>query len=250
MSYILDALKKSEQERGHGNIPDVQTVHSSSLNYRSDKKSYWPYILTAAVILNLLAIIYFNHDKNSTEKKATAATETIPEAEPQDITRPAVIVPVMKQRVMDNPVIISKQPDGHSDKSAANSATKKTDSTQEGTAGKEKRIEETGSTPVDTQPIDTQLNPPENTSTAKSDSEIIEFYDLPDSISSQLPAIIISAHIYSTNPSQRSIVINNKYLEEGDYIIDDIILYEITGDGAIFLYDGILFHHGVVSSWQ
>ena len=59
MSYILDALKKSEQERGHGNVPDVQTVHSSSLNYRNDKKAYWPYILIVAVILNLLAISYF-----------------------------------------------------------------------------------------------------------------------------------------------------------------------------------------------
>ena len=25
MSYILDALKKSEQERGHGTAPNVQT---------------------------------------------------------------------------------------------------------------------------------------------------------------------------------------------------------------------------------
>ncbi|MBT8135059.1 MAG: hypothetical protein KJO03_11160, partial [Gammaproteobacteria bacterium] len=59
MSYILDALKKSEQERGHGNVPDVQTVHSSSLNYRDDKKAVWPYILIVAVLLNLLAIGYF-----------------------------------------------------------------------------------------------------------------------------------------------------------------------------------------------
>ena len=53
MSYILDALKKSEQERGHGGIPGVQTVHSSALSY-SSKKTYWPYILIAAVTLNLL----------------------------------------------------------------------------------------------------------------------------------------------------------------------------------------------------
>ena len=37
MSYILDALKKSEQERGHGSIPGVQTVHSSSINYHHEK---------------------------------------------------------------------------------------------------------------------------------------------------------------------------------------------------------------------
>ena len=64
MSYILDALKKSEQQRGHGTIPNVQTVHSSSLNYRDEKRAYWPYILITAVILNLIAIIYFIIDKD------------------------------------------------------------------------------------------------------------------------------------------------------------------------------------------
>ena len=59
MSYILDALKKSEQERGQGNIPNVQTVHSASVNYGNKKNTYWPYILTTAVLLNLLVISYF-----------------------------------------------------------------------------------------------------------------------------------------------------------------------------------------------
>ena len=59
MSYILDALKKSEQERGHGNIPGVQTVHSSSLNYHGEKKAYWPYLLITAVLLNVAVVLYF-----------------------------------------------------------------------------------------------------------------------------------------------------------------------------------------------
>jgi len=79
---------------------------------------------------------------------------------------------------------------------------------------------------------------------------VVEFYDLPESIKLQLPAIIISAHVYSTNPVQRSIVVNNNFLEEGEYILDDLILYEITRDGAIFSYHETLFHHGVVNSWQ
>jgi len=76
MSYILDALKKSEQERGQGNIPDVQTVHSSSLNYRNEKKAYWPYFLIAAVLLNLLAIIYFITEKQTPEKTAALSSKT------------------------------------------------------------------------------------------------------------------------------------------------------------------------------
>ena len=81
-------------------------------------------------------------------------------------------------------------------------------------------------------------------------TNIIEFHELPESIKQELPAIIISAHIYSTNPAQRSIVINNNFMEEGDYVLDGLILYEITPDGAIFAYQGTLFNYGVVSGWQ
>ena len=42
MSYILDALKKSEQQRGHGAAPNVQTLHSSGLSYNSSRSQLWP----------------------------------------------------------------------------------------------------------------------------------------------------------------------------------------------------------------
>jgi len=45
-------------------------------------------------------------------------------------------------------------------------------------------------------------------------------------------------------------VINNDFMEEGEYLIDDLILHEITREGAVLNYRGILFHYGAVSSWQ
>jgi len=72
MSYILDALKKSEQERGNSSIPSVQTIHSSSLNY-ADKKTVWPYILIAVLLLNFAAILYFVVVKDDDD--APAATD-------------------------------------------------------------------------------------------------------------------------------------------------------------------------------
>ena len=49
---------------------------------------------------------------------------------------------------------------------------------------------------------------------------------------------------------QRSIVINNNFLEEGEYVLDGLTLHEITPDGAIFDYKDIRFSYGVVSGWQ
>ena len=242
MSYILDALKKSEQQRGQGAIPDVQTVHSSSLNYRDEKKTYWPYLLIAAVILNLIAIIYFVIDKdnipennsllvqqtaiNNTEKTITvnntqtAAPAVVPEKQIINTTKTNTIVEPEKPETVVPATTVA--------------VIKKTSSTNnsEVLAPRSSR-----NTRVNKRPVQVQ-------------KEIIDFYDLPDSIQLQLPAIVVSAHIYSTNPLQRSIVINNNFMEEGEYVIDNLILHEITPNGAIFDYEDTRFHYNVVSGWQ
>ena len=82
------------------------------------------------------------------------------------------------------------------------------------------------------------------------DEDIIDFHDLPDSIKMQLPAINVSAHVYSDNPLQRSIVINNNFMEEGERIMDDLILQEITKGGVLMNYQGTVFRYDIVSGWQ
>ncbi len=222
MSYILDALKKSEQERGHGNIPDVQTVHSSSLNYRTEKKAYWPYILIAAVILNLLAIIYFIVDKQAVENTKATAPQT-------SIATQTEVAPE-KTETITQAVIATRS---ESQNSAIEKPKAKTVKTEIQPAEKP-------------EPVAIKTEEP----AIKQQTKILEFYELPESIKQDLPSIIISAHVYSTNPMQRSIVINNNFLEEGEYVLDGLTLHEITPDGAIFDYKDIRFSYGVVSGWQ
>ncbi len=230
MSYILDALKKSEQERGHGNIPDVQTVHSSSLNYRSEKKTYWPYILITAVLLNLLAIIYFIVSKEN-------PTETAGTTQPTTITSHEIIenIPATEEiAATESPVAISN--DDSEKKTVKNLSPKP----------EEKTIEIKNKTAKKTEAVAAIPEKP----TVSEPAPIIDFHELPESIKQELPSIVISAHVYSSNPMQRSIVINNNLMEEGEYVLDGLILNEITPDGAIFNYQGTLFSYGVVSSWQ
>ena len=208
MSYILDALKKSEQERGNRNIPGVQTVHSSSLNY-TNKKTYWPYFLIAAILLNLIAILYFVFEKDN---------KTVIEKNGASIVATPADRPVTQQNVIDKRATIDSR-----------------------------KIETSSTSPV-TIPI--QPTEPAIKLTHTNDKNIVEFYDLPKSLKQQLPTITISAHVYSSNPLHRSIVINNNFLEEGEYIMDDLVLYEITSDGAVLSYHDILFHYGIVSTWQ
>ncbi len=239
MSYILDALKKSEQERGNGNIPGVQTIHSSSLNY-ANKKVYWPYFLIAAVSLNLIAVLYFVFDK---ENKApainvtTAGENTVKEnIDTQAISNNAAQI---ENKLITNTVTA----DSHTAQQHTQTRLPPTN------MAKQKRL-------TTAEAINTPLDIPHKQAIAapkiahSSDKNIIDFYDLPASVKRELPSIIISSHVYSSNPLLRSIVINNNFKEEGEYVLDDLILYEITRDGAVFAYHDILFHYGVVSTWQ
>ena len=245
MSYILDALKKSEQQRGQGSIPNVQTVHSSSLNYRDENKSYWPYILITAVTLNLAAIVYFIIDKDTiSENSVLSDQETVDNNAEQHIVvnKTATVAPAaapesqikqIRNTTDTNPQIEPKK-------------------TKIVVPAQAESIAKT-STPTNDDEI---IAPGYNNNSAlnkrpvQAQKNIIDFYDLPASIQQQLPAIIVSAHIYSTNPLQRSIVINNNFMEEGEYVIDNLILHEITADGAIFDYGETRFSYGVVSGWQ
>ncbi|MFV2004397.1 MAG: general secretion pathway protein GspB [Gammaproteobacteria bacterium] len=221
MSYILDALKKSEQERGHGNIPGVQTVHTSSLNYHN-KKVVWPYVLITAVLLNLAAIVYFYLDRDKTFIGNTAISEVNDDVNIQGIVvdKNNLNDSITKQIAITPPVINDPTPQEN------------TPHNPEIIVSKEK------------------MQAPPATTVTDNREDIIDFHDLPDSVKQQLPSIVVSAHVYSSNPLQRSIVINNNFLEEGEYVMDDLILQEITRNGAIFYYQGTRFRYGVVSGWQ
>ncbi len=57
MSYILDALKKSDQERQQGNNPTLQTIHKP--HFTGDTSSKWQLValLMALLIVSLVALV-------------------------------------------------------------------------------------------------------------------------------------------------------------------------------------------------
>jgi len=233
MSYILDALKKSEQQRGNGKIPDVQTVHSSSLNYRDEKKAYWPYVLIVAIVLNLIAIIYFIINKDSASNTITSNIETT-----------SAVVAIENKKIKNTePQPTTTRKNINLDSSTENITE---EAAKRPSAPAQKPATSNYNTSTEVKAVVTPEKRPEN----NTQKNIVEYHDLPESTLRQIPTITVSAHIYSSNPSQRSIVINNNFLEEGDYVLDNLTLHEITTDGAIFDFNDTRFHYGVVSGWQ
>jgi len=252
MSYILEALKKSEQERGAGNIPSVQTVHSSSLLYRKEKPVRWPYILIIAVLLNIGIIGYFIYMQQS--RSTTMITQAI---HTENIAnKPVITVPptttaraAEQKKISSQPItntLVTAQSETANNNAKDRNSTSHTEELTHTDATTQLSVKKLASRKISHPAIPTT----EANNTDIATPVVIEEQDLPESIKRKLPTLTISSHVYSDNPQQRSMVINDRSFEEGDYVMDGLILYKITPDGAIFKYKDLLFHDGVVSSWQ
>jgi general secretion pathway protein B len=221
MSYILDALKKSEQERGRGSAPSVQTMHSSSLHYHTSKAQLWPYILLAAVLVNLAALLYFIVAKPETGTSVDNQ-QGIVETQP-------VAMRVAAEDNKQNTTAASRNQD-------------------ESETIIYKPVSMPGSlqdTAAETHVVSAGI-----TRYEEPQGLVMEREELPPDVQQHIPLMEFSAHVYSTNPMQRSIVINGRFMEEGDRLTSDLLLDEITADGAIFNYQGQRFRQGVVSAWN
>ena len=206
MSYILDALKKSEQDRGNGSIPNVQTIHSSALSYHQEKRPLWPWLLIAVLVVNIAILIYFLKP-DSNDQSLISSNNTVEK----------ISIPV-QATVIEAPV-----------EPAA------TVQTIPDTDNRTPIIEATVTTPA-----------PQ----ASAPTQVIDIDELPATIRQQIPDLVFSGHIYSSAVAQRSLVINNHFMEEGDTVSHDLILVEITRNGAIFDFRDYRFSTSVLSGWS
>ncbi len=69
--------------------------------------------------------------------------------------------------------------------------------------------------------------------------------DLPVTIQQELPAMSISVHAYSAKPAERLVGINGRLLHEGDAVAPGLTLEQISADGMILSYKGYIFRRGV-----
>jgi len=76
MSYILEALRKSEQERNADKVPDLTTTHSQI--HKKEKNNYfWWIIAVVLVVANGLYLFYkMNDDSTPTEVVNQPAVES------------------------------------------------------------------------------------------------------------------------------------------------------------------------------
>jgi len=203
MSYILDALKKSQQQREQQQSPSLP-MHSPK---QSTSKIYylWGVVLMISIIV-LLKIF------NTSEAPISAMTK--PAMPINEVTMTAIQV---HQAPQIHPVTNTIQ-------TADSHALKPIQTKEKTIILKDHEI-------------------PEDTITKSTDhlKGYPTWDELPASVQSSIPAIHIEAHIYDANPSKRMVIINGSLIHQGQITNQHLKLLEITSTGIIACYQSTCF---------
>ena len=261
MSYILDALKKSEKKRQQGTVPDLMTVQDVMVQEQK-KRPLLPYLLLVALLLNAALLAWWLVPWQSKKPgivlysaiRQQPASKT-GEFSPPDLTRTSSSgVKVVKEEPVSESrktipekeaksetIVLQKEPVQASADSQEQTADKPSL-----TSDARKLRETPPLVPPQTRTI--RQVPSEvkttNKSVASGKNKLYNFDDLPLSIQQSLPTITISVSLYSDDPDSRMAKINGLMMREGEYLTAGLKLEEIIPDGVIFSYQSYRFRVG------
>jgi len=252
MSFILDALKKLEQKRQRGSVPDLMTVHVP-VQREIKKRPVWPYLIIGALFLNAaIFFVWFQPRKPSSPPPAVnrnVSPEHAAANKKSQLQSPAALkIPEVK------PVLEAQNKKASASKESGQKTAPVKSAPPPPAVTAEKPTKETRpiqqpKTPSDTsvgkQPSKENLSAsiPGEAAANKgvSGNSVPELSQLPQSTQSEIPKLTILGHIYSDNPGTRLININGDVYREGENIAKNLKIEEITETGVILNYDGTRF---------
>lgn len=253
MSYILDALRKSEEERLRERSPDFlrEPVVTPSQMSRA-----WPRLAIPLAVLALAAAVWFLWPASRPPADGPAPAPSR-QGTPQGDTvmPPAPVAPsavVEANRDAPRPALdgatkpaVPTSP-GREGKEAApkgGSATEPGPEHSLAPPGAElKRLPKDTELPLQSARVEEksprktpapELPPPPN--------RVLDITELPPALKESLPNLAMHGFVYTEDPRGRMVVINGRMLQEGDDVGGDIKLERIGPDGAVLKFRGYRF---------
>jgi len=213
MSYILDALKKSDQQRQLGATP---TLQAAQVTVAAPKRHLFIYYALLAVVLLGAGILIGWLRPWQTEQ-------------PVRVIEPvATILPISNsQQAASAP--LAAPPEMPGAMKPSNPALVNTVTT--GVAA-----------PV---PEKTKQEKSANIDEGAQKQDAVPFDELPVQIQREIPEMSVQLHAYSSKPDERLVYINAIRRQEGESVMPGLRLEQITPDGMIFSYKGYRFKRGI-----
>jgi general secretion pathway protein B len=231
MSYILEALKKADQEHELGAVPDLATPHEAE---HPQTRSYrWPWIVVALLSVNAVLVAMLLKGKDAEvpvtaqvppERQTALINDQL--VQPIQQTSEALIseAPTPEKPVLPEPVLRENKPV---------LTTGQVVVLPEATYSQDSEIsilpEEQSDTRMDAM------------TTAKGNSQLQNWYELPQEIRNQLDLPRLDVHVYSEQPQRRYILVNLEKYREGEILASGLVLEEILPDGMVMSYQGERF---------
>jgi general secretion pathway protein B len=247
MSYILDALKRAERERGISRVPTLATVHELR---KSRRRYLWA--IAGSVLLSVVTIVWFfmasskvvappqklaQNDAKADGGAALSATEN---SKTSDIT--------------NKPPLSSESPEAKQISRSHNVPSLKPDlAGKEPVAPKTVEAEPKAGMPMKTAAVSRESEKVSLPLGESSSEEKQEARDSAVNVSTQKQSqtepmavtlqeavnkMTLNIHVYSEVKGERMVFINGKKWLEGDYVEGKYLLKEITPQGAVLSYEG------------
>jgi general secretion pathway protein B len=255
MSFILEALKKSEQQRQQQATP-AKKVNKRTLSLQASPSGRrFPWIVAGLLPLILLCGWWYfvQTDKSQTAPQMVVqSTSPVP---PQAVATPDTAVKVTTTEILQqeveeaNPAMQSAPPQATIavESSPVPRALGSPKTTQP--APLQGKIFSTADRKIQTidAPVETLvISQPEPQPFAEeelypSSTRLPLYSELPGGLRGRMPAINMNMHFYNKEPNRRLVRINDLLLHEGDWVARDLQLVEISGDGATLDFLGKTF---------
>jgi general secretion pathway protein B len=218
MSFILDALKKSELERQRQTVPGLMDTRLAA---RRRALPRWAIALGALLAINLLVLTYVLMRKGTLAPQASQSAQTSSRAKP-DAPQPAATAPEHFSPLDAAPVYAPEIP-----------VAAAADTPGVATPG----IATPAARP--TRQADPVLS---NEDTQADNQEVLpSISELSLSGAQTLPDLHLDVHVYATRASERFVYINMRKYHEGSALQEGPTVERIRRDGVVLNYQGLRF---------
>lgn len=225
MSYILDALKKAEAQRTLGTLPNIHAPAVFAAT-PDDRASLWRragrWSALTLLVMILLALAWFRPWQRAAVLPKIAPGVPAIAAAP---ALPPTVRAVPTPNAPPAPKITPKAVPAEASKPKAAASSKPTP------PPKQKPV----ATIAPPAPKATPA-PPANTATPEPALQTLR--ELPAQIQREIPPVVISGYIYSSNKAERSLLINNQLLREGDSVAPGLLLEKMLPGAVVLNYQG------------
>lgn len=264
MSYILESLKKSDNERKSSESPAAGALRGSPEFLAEPKEShvgFWPLLIVFLLMLGGgISIGWFYSGGNTSHLLPDVHTTDLPDIDSKADVLEAPIKttmasspeqPIIKE--LSEPAVADRQstilveePVDHRAQSLYQALEKQGQSPEVSALYQEKQTQGVSIEPVQDAKQISLDEPP----SVKAESRITSLFDLEADQREKIPSIHYGAHIYASDHRSGFVILNGAKKKAGDQLRNGIYIETVEADWVVLSYQGLVFALPAMKSWN